>query len=135
MNRAVLAVGIMLLFIITSVAPMVIGYISDDDIRDERDMFLENSAFMCYDERGNNAKYEYYKEHLLNDYLNSDIEIVEDKREVVTPILSSPVTMSDGPMDSAWSMQSHDVHHTGRSPYETGNNPDGLEKWRFCDDH
>jgi len=43
--------------------------------------------------------------------------------------------LSSGPMDSAWPMKCHDTHHTGRSPYETGDNPDGLEKWRFCDDH
>ncbi len=36
----------------------------------------------------------------------------------------------DGPMDSAWPMQCHDLHHTGRSTYSTADNQ-GLEKWRF----
>ncbi len=35
----------------------------------------------------------------------------------------------DGPMDSAWPMQGHDVVHTCRSPYSTENNP-GAEIWR-----
>ena len=40
----------------------------------------------------------------------------------------------DGPMDSAWPMQSHDIYHTGLSPYNTANNP-GAEKWRFKSDY
>jgi outer membrane protein assembly factor BamB len=36
----------------------------------------------------------------------------------------------DEPMDSAWPMQSHDLHHTGLSQYSTAGNP-GVEKWRF----
>ncbi len=36
----------------------------------------------------------------------------------------------DGPMESAWPMQCHDLHHTGRSPYST-TNVSGIEKWRF----
>jgi outer membrane protein assembly factor BamB len=34
----------------------------------------------------------------------------------------------DGPMDSAWPMQGHDVYHTCQSPYSTINNT-GVEKW------
>jgi outer membrane protein assembly factor BamB len=34
-------------------------------------------------------------------------------------------------MDSPWPMKCHDLHHTGRSPYSTASNPDGVEKWRF----
>lgn len=36
----------------------------------------------------------------------------------------------DGPMDSAWPIQSHDMRHTGLSQYSTKENP-GTEKWRF----
>ena len=43
----------------------------------------------------------------------------------------SPTAISNGgPMDSAWSMQSHDLHHTGLSPYSTADNV-GKELWRF----
>jgi outer membrane protein assembly factor BamB len=36
----------------------------------------------------------------------------------------------DGPMDSAWPMCSHDIRHTGRSPYSTADNL-GNEKWKY----
>ncbi len=50
---------------------------------------------------------------------NSDIE---------NPI--NPIFSNDGPMDSPWPMYSHDVHHTGLSPYSTSDNP-LIEIWRF----
>jgi outer membrane protein assembly factor BamB len=37
---------------------------------------------------------------------------------------------SEGPMDSAWSMYCHDLHHTSQSQYSTVDNQ-GYEKWRF----
>ncbi len=40
------------------------------------------------------------------------------------------IGMSDGPMDSQWPVMSHDVQHTGRSPYSTAAAP-LVEKWRF----
>ena len=40
------------------------------------------------------------------------------------------VTLNKGPMDSPWPMYSHDVRHTGLSPYSTADNP-LTEKWRF----
>jgi len=39
----------------------------------------------------------------------------------------------DGPMDSTWPMQSHDVKHTGWSQYSTENNS-GAELWRVKGD-
>jgi len=39
---------------------------------------------------------------------------------------------SDGPMDSPWPMKCHDLHHTGRSPIGTADNPyDELWKYEF----
>jgi len=38
---------------------------------------------------------------------------------------------SMGPLDSPWPMMSHDVYHTGRSPYNTTQPPEGVEIWRF----
>jgi outer membrane protein assembly factor BamB len=40
------------------------------------------------------------------------------------------IRMSDGPMDSQWPVASHDMYHTGRSPYSTAAVP-LVEKWRF----
>lgn len=36
----------------------------------------------------------------------------------------------DGLQDSPWPMFSHDVRHTGRSPYDTSMN-EGIERWKF----
>jgi len=38
--------------------------------------------------------------------------------------------LSDGPMDSPWPMKCHDLHHTGRSPVGTADNP-YVEIWRY----
>ena len=40
------------------------------------------------------------------------------------------IRMSGTPMDSPWPVASHDVQHTGRSPYSTVASP-LVEKWRF----
>jgi len=47
---------------------------------------------------------------------------------------SSAVTIqAGGLMDSPWPMHSHDIRHTGRSPYSTVDNV-GIEKWRYRTD-
>jgi outer membrane protein assembly factor BamB len=123
MIRKTLAVGIVFLFIVSIVTPAVISI----DESEEDDDYLENLAFACYDEYDSNAKYEYYKERLLNDYSNDEVEIVEPVEAVVYEETYLPL---DGPMDSAWPMKCHDTHHTSRSPYSTAH-IDDLEKWRF----
>ncbi len=97
----------------------------------ERDELLDNLAFYCLDASSSTAKYEFYKEQLLKDYSNNDIEVEEE--EITIPVESPQTSVSSGPMDSPWSMKCHDNHHTSRSPYSTAN-VTGLEKWRFrCD--
>ena len=124
-----LAVGIVFLFIITSVTPMVIGYTSYD-VGSENDELLDNLAFMCYDGRGDNERYEYYKEHLLNDYSNDEIEIVEPVEKMISGGLPLPFTT--GPINSSWPMKCHDLHHTGRSPIGTADIPyDELWTYEF----
>jgi outer membrane protein assembly factor BamB len=67
----------------------------------------------------------------------------QEKTPMITPYTGTgqPETMPEGPamnseisdkgpMDSPWPMYSHDVHHTGLSPYSTSDNP-LVEKWRF----
>jgi len=51
------------------------------------------------------------------------------EKETLIDNYSTPLSLED-PMDSAWPMQSHDLRHTGLSPYSTANNS-GIEKWRF----
>ena len=55
----IVTVGIIFLFIITSVTPMAIGYTSDD-VSSESEELLDNLAFMCYDGKGDNDRYKYY---------------------------------------------------------------------------
>ncbi len=43
---------------------------------------------------------------------------------------NTPITLSDGIMNSSWPMYCHDLHHTGRSPCDTLNNS-GTMKWSF----
>jgi len=126
LNRTVLAVGILFLFIASTVTPAVISY----DEPKEDDDYLENLAFVCYDEYGSNSNYEYYKEHLLNNYSNTELDVVE----AVEPVVSSTVAMSSGPMDSAWPMFGHDTRNTGRSSFST-ENITGIEKWRYDIDY
>ena len=123
-----LVLGIIALFIISAVSPMVIGYTSNTVKDVERDEFLDKLAYLSYSNYDNSAKSEYYKEKLLNDYSNDDIDVVEE--DIVQPVEPSLITSSGGPMDSPWPMMLHDVHHTGRSPYNTSHITD-FEKWRF----
>jgi len=119
-----LAVSIVFLFIASTVTPAVISY----DEPEEDDDCLDNLAFMCYDGRGDNAKYEYYKEHLLNDYPKDDVGVVEPVEKTISDGLPPPFTT--GLMNSSWPMKCHDLRHTSRSPYSTAGNS-GFEKWRF----
>jgi len=129
MNKGI-SIGIIALFIISAVSPMVIGLKSDAKpvVDGEMELLLDNLAFYCYGVNGfDSAKYEYMKEQMLKDYPNDDIEIEED---VVQPVEPTSATTSGGPMDSPWPMMCYDVHHTSQSPYSTTHITD-LEKWRF----
>ena len=44
---------------------------------------------------------------------------------------SIAVSTDGGLMNSSWPMYCHDTHHTGRSPYSTGDYPPGVMKWSF----
>ncbi|MCX6664319.1 MAG: PQQ-binding-like beta-propeller repeat protein [Euryarchaeota archaeon] len=57
----------------------------------------------------------------------ADKELIEEE---VFSFSDNPYQLGGGPMDSAWPMHCHDLHHTSQSPYSTAGNP-GLEKWRF----
>ena len=127
MNKNTLSIGIILLFIISSINPMVIG---NNNIVSEEDELLDNLAFMYNNQYGNSRTYEYFEERLLNN--NSDRNIVEPDEEIIfTEIQSSSISI--GPMDSPWPMKCYDLKHKSQSPYNTSN-VTSLEKWRFaCD--
>jgi outer membrane protein assembly factor BamB len=118
---------------------MVIGYRVETTTYDsELERMLDNLRFMCTDSGGfNEQKYNCYKEKLLRKYSsdnsNDDLVIEQEHEESKIPVLSPSATIVGGPKNTPWPMQSHDLHHTGRSPYST-DNVDGLEKWRFYTD-
>ena len=119
-----LAVGILFLFIVSSVTPMVIGSTNDDNVEDE---YFENIAYASYDEY-DNINFENYREI-------SKGEIIENSKsyEISNTKKSTQVLPLDGPMDSPWPMKCHDIHHTSLSPYNTADNPYD-ELWKFeCD--
>jgi len=98
----------------------------------EQEVLLNHLSFYCTGTNGlDTAKYEIYKEKLLEDNFEDEIEEVEIESE---PIVFHPIaSLGSPPMDSPWPMQSHDTHHTGRSSYST-EHINGLEKWRFYED-
>ena len=117
--------GIAFLFIVTIFTPAAISY----DEPEQDDDYLENLAFMCYDERGGDANYEYYKEQFIKEYSNDEVESVEPVETVIPGELPLPFTT--GPMDSPWPMKCHDLRHTGQSPFSTSTSPNYEEKWRY----
>jgi outer membrane protein assembly factor BamB len=85
---------------------------------------------------------------IISDYLNdwyvkksssihdSDAYIPDCAQEqaiTTEPYSNQPNSYRDGPMDSPWPMQGHDVIHTCRSSYSTENNS-GAEIWRVRGD-
>ena len=116
-----LVVGMIFLFIASSATPMIVKYDAD---KLEIDKHLEDLAFVYYDEYGS-SKLRHYREYLQREYF------VVDEEDVTQQVKPPRMVVSAGPMDSAWPMKCHDTRHTGRSPHETGDNPNGLEKWRF----
>jgi outer membrane protein assembly factor BamB len=68
------------------------------------------------------------REIIQNDNITNNL--AENSDKPISPLLD------EGLMDSAWPMASHDVFHTGQSPYNTTGNPEGVEKWRYnCDEY
>jgi outer membrane protein assembly factor BamB len=100
----------------------------------ELERLLDDIRLICTTPKGFDIKkYEYYKEKLLKQYTDEDLIDIEEVDNVEPTVkYKQQVTslLKSGPMDSPWPMQSHDVYHTGLSPYSTADNP-GIEKWRF----
>jgi outer membrane protein assembly factor BamB len=119
--------------------PMTAGINADSEVDVELSRMLDNLRFMCMGPDGLIVeKYEHYKEQLLKQYSSEDLDdevvLESDIKEPITTVEQPSIPIaSSGPMDSAWSMKSHDLHHTGRSPYSTTDNPYD-EKWRFESD-
>ena len=116
MNRILISVGVIFLFILSTITPVV----NSNNFNESDEIQIKLN---CY-------RYNEYPSSDYHDYTKSINKNIINSADI-NPSFDFSENVCDGPMDSAWSMQSHDTHHTGRSPYETGDNPDGLEKWRF----
>jgi outer membrane protein assembly factor BamB len=120
MKKHLLAFGIIFLFLSSVVAPMTMGIKSetlDYDVDPLRDYYG------CYNlmEIPESIRPIISEDEEVQDIPKTD-DIVNSK-ESLEPLIGPP-------MDSAWPMCSHDVRHTGRSPYITSSN-NGLLKWKF----
>ncbi len=101
-----LAVGIVLLFLGSSIATM---------IKAERPWIHTRSSLDCYH---------------LSDIIPSPLPMNVEDKTYSTPVMREVSQMSDdGLMNSSWPMYCHDLRHTGQSPYSTTNTT-GVEKWR-----
>jgi len=121
MSKIILAVGIIFLITISVVTPIAIGNnirLTDSEVEDNLD-------FYYYKNQTSSSKTSIYQECFKQEYSNDDVKV-----EQIISLDSLEKKASLGPIDSAWPMQSHDLHHTGRSQYSTAGNS-GIEKWRF----
>ncbi len=131
MIKRFLVVCVFFLLVVSSIGSL--SFEGDSKIT-EQNKLLDDLTFYCTTPNGfNELKFEYYKKQLLkqDSYENIKEHVISDSEELIT-IPNTPLIMglSNGPMDSAWPMKCHDLHHTGRSPYSTADNPYD-EKWRF----
>jgi outer membrane protein assembly factor BamB len=123
-------VCVFFLLIISSIGSLSFG---EDSSKTEKNKLLEDLAFLCTTPNGfNEMKYECYKKQLLKQDSDEDIKehVISDSEELIKIQNSPSMILSDGPMDSAWPMHGHDVHHTGQSPYSTADNPLDT-KWKI----
>ena len=114
LNRKGLAIGLILLFIVSIVVPMVIGNPTHS-----------TETYNKYNLDAHRFPEGYPKKSLP--YGSGETTAVQN---TVKEELVNPVTLNGGLMNSSWPMYCHDVRHTGRSPYSTSNNF-GNEKWYF----
>jgi len=99
LNRKELAVGIILLFIVSFVAPMVIGNKTNSIEKYNKYDFDRYHISEIY---GNEKQ---IRSNNVPDTVTSDISV--SYKETASP---SNVL---GPMNSSWPMYCHDTHHTG----------------------
>ena len=127
MKKNILAIGIIILFILSALTSMVIGCNIETFKKNliveniDFDGYLYPEFYDCYNVNEIPNFIENHSTDLSTDYI-VDESIVGFSKELAQPF--------DGPMDSPWPMYCHDARHTGRSPYSNINNL-GIEKWRF----
>jgi len=111
-----LVINIVLLFFVSLIFPVTNGF---HTIQTNKNKIIEE-------------RFLFDREH--NSKNNPDIPtIFASALHDVKEVSNTQIGMSSGPIDSQWPVASHDVRHTGRSPYSTATAP-LVEKWRFPGD-
>jgi outer membrane protein assembly factor BamB len=122
--RKGLAVGVVLLFLLSSVMSVGIGGITSSIRVSPSEKTLNTYETNRY----NIHRYpEGYFGQSSVDVQSNLLPSVQNQQ--MTGTIQS-ISSNGGPMDSPWPMYCHDTKHTGLSPYTTVNNP-MTEKWRF----
>jgi outer membrane protein assembly factor BamB len=111
------AVGIVLLFLLSTVPQMIPAETNDAPQRESYDVYLPRSYLARYNPTENTRDD-------IQGIVTYSSNVKVSKNEYGT------LTADGGLMDSAWPMYCHDVRHTGRSPYSTVNTT-GVVKWRI----
>ena len=131
MRKRYLIVYMVFLLVISSICPLSFG---EDSNITEKNKLIEDLKFYCTTPNGfNEIKFENYKKQLLKQDSDEDTKeyLISNSEESIT--IQNPPLISDlsiSPMDSAWPMKCHDLHHTSQSQYSTANNS-CIEKWRL----
>ena len=114
-----LIIGIIILFVVSSVSPMVIGY---HDIKEPSfDKTINEIDFL---DRYNKYGVSELLPGGLPDNDGTTPSFIESEQEEPSDAVSST-------SDSPWPQQGYNAQHLGRSPYST-ENTFGVEKWRFA---
>ena len=130
MNKNILAIGIIILFFLSALAPITFGSNVTNSkeqpaIEDYKfDRYLYPEYYDCYNTDEIPDYIEYQNTDVSIDDENSNL--LESNLEDVTQSLVGP------PMDSAWPMHCYNAQHTGRSPHSTIDTWDEI--WRFKDE-
>jgi outer membrane protein assembly factor BamB len=117
---------ILILFVVSSAIPMVKSDRGDTPVVNKIPTVDEKNL------------YDYYNRYQIIDYTPNQpkLTMYPGEKEIVNPSITEPFkgelsrTATMGLMNSSWPMYCHDTHHTGRSPYNTSDNPQGVMKWK-----
>jgi len=113
MMKKGIAVGILVLFFVSLVFPVTN---SSPPIHTDKNRIMNERFLIDRDHNSENAP----DEHTVFQSVPTNIK----------DLIKSQIGTRSDPMDSQWPVASHDIYHTGRSPYSTATAP-LVEKWRF----
>jgi outer membrane protein assembly factor BamB len=130
------SIGIVFLFIVSVLTPMVLGYNSETKNSELSKNMDDIYACHCFEKHKPSGIFSSERLFLMDSYtgdFKSRNERNVPEQAAATGlnemIKEESTVADDGPMDSAWPMFGHDVRHTGRSPF--GAKGIGVEKWKL----